>query len=148
MGRPEEYAVLNRLIEPLRMPVYAIPGNHDERRAFKEAFAAHTYLPSDGEFLHYAIEDYPLRLIGLDTTIPGEEGGMMCAERLSWLDARLSEERERPTAIFMHHPPFLTGSKRKSCGASSRRSYATECDGEGAILAVTPYQWTCMALCT
>ncbi len=108
-GRPEEYAVLNRLIEPLEMPVYVIPGNHDERRAFKEAFADHSYLPSSGDFLHYVIEDYPLRLVGLDTTIPGEEGGMMCTERLNWLDARLSEDRERPTVIFMHHPPFLTG---------------------------------------
>ncbi len=110
-GRPEEYAVLSRLIEPFEMPVYVIPGNHDERRAFKEAFADHKYLPTDGCFLHYVIEDYPLRLIGLDTTIPGEEGGEMCAERLSWLDARLSEDRERTTVIFMHHPPFLTGIK-------------------------------------
>ncbi len=110
-GRPEEYEALKRLIEPLEMPVYVIPGNHDERRAFREAFADHDYLPSDGEFLHYVIEDYPLRLIGLDTTVPGEEGGMMCAERLSWLDARLSEAGERPTVIFMHHPPFLTGIK-------------------------------------
>lgn len=110
-GRPEEYAVLCRLIEPFEMPVYVIPGNHDERRAFKEAFADHDYLPSDGGFLHYVIEDYPLRLIGLDTTIPGEEGGEMCVERLAWLDARLQQEPERPTVILMHHPPFLTGIK-------------------------------------
>lgn len=109
MGRPDEYAVLRRLIDPLEMPIYVIPGNHDERRAFREAFADHGYLPSDGEFLHYTLEDYPIRLIGLDTTIPGQPGGDMCAERLAWLDARLAEDRERPTVIFMHHPPFLTG---------------------------------------
>lgn len=108
-GRPEEYAVLRDLLAPLDMPLYVIPGNHDERRALRDAFADHAYLPADGPFLHYVIEDYPVRLIGLDTTIPGQEGGVMCAERLSWLDARLAEEPARPTVIFMHHPPFLTG---------------------------------------
>jgi 3',5'-cyclic AMP phosphodiesterase CpdA len=108
-GRPEEYAVLRDLLAPLDMPLYVIPGNHDERRAFRDAFADHSYLPSDGRFVHYVIDEYPVRLIGLDTTIPGAEGGVMCAERLAWLDARLAEEPARPTVIFMHHPPFITG---------------------------------------
>ena len=119
MGRPEEYAVLRRLIAPLPMPVYVIPGNHDERRAFREAFADHRYLPEDGEFLHYVLEDYPLRLIGLDTTVPGAPGGDMCPRRLAWLDDRLREDQERPTVIFMHHPPFLTGLRNmdmQNCG--------------------------------
>ncbi len=110
-GRPEEYARLRRIIAPLEWPVYAIPGNHDDRQALREAFHDHDYLPSDGEFLHYVIEDYPVRLIALDSTIPGEPGGNMCAERLAWLEARLAEERDRPTVLFMHHPPFLTGLK-------------------------------------
>ncbi len=51
----------------------------------------------------------PLRLIGLDTNIPGAPGGKLCGERLAWLDARLAEAPERPTVVFMHHPPFRTG---------------------------------------
>ena len=35
--------------------------------------------------------------------------GYLCAERLAWLEQRLAEAPERPTLIFMHHPPFLTG---------------------------------------
>lgn len=108
-GKPEEYAVLREILAPLRMPMYAIPGNHDERAAFRAAFAADGYLPRDGDFCHYAIEDYPVRLIGLDTTVPGEPGGNLCPDRLAWLDARLAEAPERPTVLFMHHPPFLTG---------------------------------------
>ena len=108
-GRPGEYAVLRRLIAPLAMPVYVIPGNHDARGAFREAFTDHAYLPSGGEFLHYVIEQHPLRLIGLDSTVPGKAHGELCAERLAWLDARLAEAPRRPTLVFMHHPPFLTG---------------------------------------
>ena len=33
----------------------------------------------------------------------------MCAERLGWLAARLDEAPDRPTVLFMHHPPFATG---------------------------------------
>jgi 3',5'-cyclic AMP phosphodiesterase CpdA len=58
--------------------------------------------------LHYVVSDYPVRLIGLDTTVPGETGGAICASRLTWLEARLAEARHEPTIIFMHHPPFTT----------------------------------------
>ena len=45
----------------------------------------------------------------MDSTIPGRPGGEMCALRLRWLDERLSEAPTRPTLLFMHHPPFVTG---------------------------------------
>jgi 3',5'-cyclic-AMP phosphodiesterase len=109
VGRTDEYRRLRRLLAPLPMPVYVIPGNHDDRAGLVAAFADHPYLPRDGGFLQYVIEEYPLRLIALDTVVPGEGGGLMCAERLAWLDARLGEAPTRPTLIFMHHPPFLTG---------------------------------------
>lgn len=109
LGRPEEYAVLREILAPLHMPLYVIPGNHDERGAMRRAFSDHAYLPQVGEFLHYVVDDYPLRLIGLDTVVPGEQGGDLCAERLAWLEAALERRPERPTLLFMHHPPFLTG---------------------------------------
>jgi len=107
-GREEEYRLLRRLLAPLTMPVHVIPGNHDERSNFRRAFSDHSYLPAEGD-LHYALEDYPLRMIGLDTTIPGRPEGEMNAERLAWLDQRLAERPGVPTVLFMHHPPILTG---------------------------------------
>lgn len=108
-GTDEEYALLRPILDRLDAPYFVIPGNHDERGAFRRAFADHAYLPADGEFLHYVLEDYPLRLIGLDTVRPGHLGGAMCRERRAWLEARLDEAPERPTIIFMHHPPFAIG---------------------------------------
>lgn len=107
-GRPEEYRHLRALLAPLPMPVYLIPGNHDDRDALRDEFADHGYLPREG-FLHYVVDPYAVRLIGLDTVVPGRGGGLMCAERLAWLDARLREAPARPTLVFMHHPPFRTG---------------------------------------
>jgi len=108
-GEPEEYALLREIIAPLAMPVYLIPGNHDDRGALLRAFPDHHYLPRGGAFLHYVVDDYPVRLVGLDTVIPGSGGGMMCASRLSWFADRLAEAPARPTFVFMHHPPFATG---------------------------------------
>jgi Icc protein len=107
-GEPAEYQQLRRLLAPLQMPVFVIPGNHDAREPLREAFRDGGYLPADG-YLQYTIENYPLRLVALDTLIPGKHNGMLCAERLAWLDAALAAQPTRPTAILMHHPPFATG---------------------------------------
>src|SRR6266853_5035011 len=70
-GDPVEYGHLRSLLVPLAMPVFVIPGNHDAREPLRAAFAADGYLPAEG-FLQYAIEDYPVRLLALDTLVPGE----------------------------------------------------------------------------
>jgi 3',5'-cyclic AMP phosphodiesterase CpdA len=106
-GTVQEYAFLRRLLAPLAMPVYLIPGNHDRREALREAFADHAYLPKAG-FLQYAVEGLPLRLVALDTLVPGKGHGELCAERLDWLEARLGESRQ-PTVLLLHHPPFECG---------------------------------------
>jgi Icc protein len=107
-GEPAEYAHLRALLTPLAMPVFVIPGNHDARDPLRAAFGGDGYLPADG-FIQYAIEHYPLRLVALDTLVAGKHHGEVCADRLTWLDRTLAAAPERPTLIFMHHPPFATG---------------------------------------
>jgi len=109
LGRPEDYAHLARLLEPLQMPVYLIPGNHDAREALRAAFPHHGYLRETGTFLQYTAKVGPLRLVALDTAVPGEGGGLLCASRLRWLEDQLAREPAAPTIILMHHPPFDTG---------------------------------------
>ncbi|MBL8675803.1 MAG: phosphodiesterase [Rhodospirillales bacterium] len=108
-GLPEEYEELERLLAPLSMPVFLVPGNHDRRANMRAVFGGDGYLPADGEFLHYTVDGWPVRLIGLDTVVPGAGHGEMCPDRLRWLESALAEEPGEPTVIFMHHPPFLTG---------------------------------------
>ncbi len=109
-GREDEYKMLRRILSKLIPPVFVIPGNHDNREALLKAFGNEQYLPAIGTpFINYAVEDYPIRLIGLDTSVPEHHHGMMCKERLRWLEETLSAQPDRPTLIFMHHPPFRTG---------------------------------------
>ena len=110
-GTPGEYATLREILAPLRPPLYLIPGNHDIREPLSEAFADADYLPAGGALMRYTIEEYPVRLIALDTVVPKAPHGLMDAERLGWLEARLAEAPERPTIVFMHHPPFKVGIK-------------------------------------
>lgn len=109
-GTAEEYVYIRDLLSALKVPLFVIPGNHDNRAAMLEAFRDAPYLAGSDEFFHYAVEQHPVRLIGLDTVNPLEFGaGEMCNARLDWLDRTLAAQPDRPTVVFMHHPPFDTG---------------------------------------
>lgn len=109
LGTPNEYARLRELLAPLRAPVFAIPGNHDERNAFCAAFNVEGYLPQARSTLDYTIEEWPVRIVALDTVVPGAGHGALSGEQIAWLEARLTEQPDRPTIVAMHHPPFVTG---------------------------------------
>ena len=107
-GSMSEYQRFSGLIEPLTMPVYVVPGNHEDRAQLQALFGPQGSAPLAG-FVQYVVDTWPVRLIALDTNVPGKGEGYLCAERLAWLEQRLAEAPERPTLIFMHHPPFPTG---------------------------------------
>lgn len=109
-GQAEEYAVLRPELERLQMPYYLVPGNHDDRAALRAAFADQGYLPASPEApLDWVVDDYPLRLIGLDSTTPGRHGGQLEDSQLRWLDAQLAARPQAPTVLILHHPPFISG---------------------------------------
>ena len=39
----------------------------------------------------------------------GESGGLLCGDRLAWLEQQLAAAPATPTLVAMHHPPFTTG---------------------------------------
>ena len=108
-GDAEEYAMLLRLLAPLDMPVLAIPGNHDEREAFRQAFSGQPWLPAQGP-IDYSVGDRgPVRIVALDVTLPGLHHGAVSEESAARLDQMLAAEPSRPTIVMMHQPPFDTG---------------------------------------
>jgi 3',5'-cyclic-AMP phosphodiesterase len=107
-GEGGEYRHLRELLAPLKHRLLVIPGNHDDREALRATFPEQGWTP-ELPFLQYAHSIGPLRIVGLDTSVPGEGGGELCARRLEWLDDILSASPEMPTVVLMHHPPFLTG---------------------------------------
>lgn len=108
-GRIEEAREAKRLLSALRCPYYVIPGNHDDRESLWEVFGGTACPSRDGAYLSYVVEDFPLRLVALDSTRPGLPGGELCARRADWLRAQLAEQPERRSLLMLHHPPVNFG---------------------------------------
>lgn len=105
-GVPEEYARLREILADLDAPFFTVPGNRDRRDTLREAFGHLSCLPKNGDFLQYTVDDYPVRLVAMDSHEPGDRKGAFCARRLAWLEETLAREPDKPTFLFIHHPPF------------------------------------------
>jgi len=108
-GDPEAYALVRDIVSELVPPFFPIPGNCDNREALADTFGDAVPMPMHGAFVQYAINDFPLRLVGLDTQGTVGHDGDYDEERLGELAALLDTEPEKPTALFMHHAPFAMG---------------------------------------
>lgn len=105
-GDGAEYERARALVEPLGAPVYAVAGNHDDRRSLREHFELAG--PGD-EPVQYTVDLGPLRLVVLDSTRPGSDDGELDDERLDWLRVELGRAPRTPTLLVLHHPPLRTG---------------------------------------
>jgi 3',5'-cyclic AMP phosphodiesterase CpdA len=108
-GTDDEYAMLAKLLAALQVPALAIPGNHDEREAFRRAFAGKRWLPASGPIDYVAGDHGAVRIVALDVTLPGLHHGAVSEAGAAWLDSVLAAEPARPTIVMMHQPPFDTG---------------------------------------
>ena len=108
-GSVEEYRHLKTLLDALEIPYWLLIGNHDAREPLREVFAERPELREGGEFVHYAVDLGPLRVIALDSMEPGQSGGTLCEARLAWLAQQLETARGKPVVVALHHPPFDCG---------------------------------------
>lgn len=105
-GRQDEYAEAVRILAKANAPVYVIPGNKDDRTNLSAAFSARGYLNPGSNFIEYSVEDYPVRLIAVDTLNTQSNKGDFCPERAKHLVDLIGAETKKPIAVFAHHPPF------------------------------------------
>lgn len=110
-GTRAEYAFLSELLAPLEIPLYLMPGNHDDRQLMREFFPKHSYLFNGSDRLNHVIACDGINIMMLDSIIPGNDEGAIGEEQLAWLDARLHRAAHLPAIIALHHPPFATGAR-------------------------------------
>lgn len=106
LGEPEAYRELRAMVEPLAERIGAqvvwCMGNHDERSAYsKELFGEE----SDGS-QDRVYDVAGLRIISLDTSVPGWHHGELSDEQLAWLGDVLASPAEHGTILALHHPPI------------------------------------------
>ena len=107
LGEPEAYAMLKAAVEPvaerLGAPVVWVAGNHDERPELRRDLLG--LAPTQDPVT--AVHDLDgLRLIALDTSVPGWHHGDIDDAQLEWLRDVLSTPAPHGTLLAMHHPPL------------------------------------------
>ncbi len=105
LGRPEDYALISNIVEPFESIFLPVPGNRDSRSGLAAKFLGDR-MPQQQPFIIYAVDEFPVRLIGFDTLSSETMMGNLDEPRLAALDEMLAAEGSKPTALFMHHPPF------------------------------------------
>lgn len=109
-GDAQAYGLLREALEPLGLPVYAVPGNHDRRDRMRDILGP--WCPGDpavAPYLCHVAEQEASRLVMLDTMRPGSHSGHFPEAVAVWLERVLAARPGVPTLLFMHHPPFATG---------------------------------------
>jgi len=100
---------VRELLAPLPMPVHVLPGNHDEREALRAWFTEDEAPHVHGAPFQYAVRCRGVRLVVVDTTLPGRDDGRLDAGARAWLETELAAEPGTPTIVAMHHSPLVTG---------------------------------------
>jgi 3',5'-cyclic AMP phosphodiesterase CpdA len=107
LGEPGAYRALRAAVEPvaerLGAPVVWVAGNHDERTALRRELLG---LEANEDPVVSVHDLGGLRLVVLDTTVPGWHHGDLDDGQLEWLRGVLSTPAPLGTILAMHHPPL------------------------------------------
>lgn len=105
-GEPEAYDKLRAIIEPaaarLGAEVVWVMGNHDDRASFRRGLLGQVGSTAPIDRVH---DVNGLRIIALDSTVPGSHHGEISSDQLDWLAEELSSPAPHGTILALHHPP-------------------------------------------
>lgn len=138
-GQPREYAEARRRLDQLEVPMYAVPGNRDDRDGLREAFVTRPCLSPDAPFVQYCVDDHAVRLLALDSRSDRSNLGSYCDARHASLVQALAEQPARPTLVFMHHPPFEVAGDPNSFQYEDRAEFDRLADtltGSGQVIRI------------
>ncbi|GAA0995935.1 phosphodiesterase [Subtercola frigoramans] len=105
-GDPKAYEKLRAIVEPAAAAMGAeviwVMGNHDNRAAFRAGLL--DQLPSMKP-IDRVYDVNGLRIITLDSTVPGSHHGEISHDQLDWLAEELASPAPHGTILALHHPP-------------------------------------------
>ncbi|MEC5182419.1 phosphodiesterase [Arthrobacter sp. CG_A4] len=105
-GEPEAYAKLRAIVDPackaMGAKVIWAMGNHDDRANFRAGLLDQ---PADDAPVDHSYFINGLRIITLDTSVPGFHHGELSDMQLEWLSAELATPAPDGTILALHHPP-------------------------------------------
>ena len=105
-GAPAEYAEAREIFAALRCPVGFLPGNHDDRQAFRSFVAAGGATVAGSGPVNQVWRLAGATFALCDSTVPGMPGGLLADGTREWLDAVVGRvPAAEPLVICLHHPP-------------------------------------------
>ena len=108
-ARPAQYAALRPLLDRLPWPKRLIAGNHDDRAGLRAHFGDWPGLDGAPTDPVQSIIDLPgLRLVLIDTSLPGRQEGAIDAATCDFLESALAST-DLSVVIVQHHPPVALG---------------------------------------
>ena len=105
-GSMPEYQRFRALLGSLTMSAYVVPGNHDNREQLQALFGAQGSAPLAG-FVQYVADIGPVRLIALDTNVPGKGGRVSVCRTAGVAGAALGGSARTSHADF-YAPPAVS----------------------------------------
>jgi len=99
----ESYGFFQQTLASLKVPVYCLSGNHDEREVMQAALSAPLYMPT-------SIAHGNWRLHFLDSASHQRIHGELTQAQLNNLASAVDQQAEDWAVIFLHHQPILCGS--------------------------------------
>jgi 3',5'-cyclic AMP phosphodiesterase CpdA len=109
LGEHDAYRRIRSIVEPaaarLGARVLWVMGNHDDRARMRTDLLDE---PALADPVVTSIRLGGLRVIALDTSVPGYHHGELAPEQLEWLRAELAEPAPEGTIVALHHPPIPT----------------------------------------
>ena len=106
---PAEYALARELIAAIRQPLLVIPGNHDEREAFRRSFADLGSIPEPARCISRPANSVRCGSLAWTSQCPVFITAISTTRRRFGWNMQLAAEPDRPTIVMMHQPPFATG---------------------------------------
>lgn len=100
---PEAYGRLRELLEPLGVPVYCLPGNHDFPAVMGQVLRSGSMRWER----HLVFDNWQLVL--LDSSFPGTPVGHLARRELALLDTALAVHPDLHTLVCLHHSPLPVG---------------------------------------
>ncbi len=106
-GEPEAYALFRELVQPvverLGAELVVTGGNHDERAPLAQGlYGLETAEPQDRVTWVNG-----LRIVDVDTALPGYHHGGLSDRQYDWLAKELESPAQHGTLLVMHHPPIV-----------------------------------------
>jgi Icc protein len=127
---PRAYALFRREFSALGVPVCCIAGNHDDAAALTEALDRPPFIT------HGIFDLRGWRVVLLDTSVPGQDGGRLAPPQLALLERALAGTGNPVLVCLHHHPVPMSSDWLDQIGLSNAAEFFRIIDAHRGVRAI------------